>query len=360
MKTDIVIVGGGVIGLYSAALLANNNLNITLIDQGPIGKESSWAAGGMLSPLLPWNYSDRTHYLTKQASHQYALLAESLNESTGIDIEYWKCGLTSFHQQETLLAERWCAQNNTPYSTKYPTNIDGLKPSVNDNSITLPDIAQVRSSKLIKALVNHLSRYGVNLMPNTKVQKLKVERNRIIGAHTSAGFINTEHLIWSTGAWASLLKTSVDTFTPEVTPVRGQIIVFDGKSIGLQTILYEQNHYLIPRKDGLILAGSTIEHVGFDKSITESARDDLMRKSLALIPKLQSCELVHHWSGLRPYSKSELPIIGPHPEIEGLYLNCGHYRYGIAMAPRSAEIVTKNILSSSTVNVPELASYALN
>ncbi|MEM8844982.1 MAG: FAD-dependent oxidoreductase [Pseudomonadota bacterium] len=357
MNSDIVIVGGGIIGLYSAMLLAEHNLTITLIDQGPIGKESSWAAGGILSPLLPWNYDDKTLYLTEDSSSKYAFLAETLIETTGVDIEYWSCGLVSICHEKHSTLKNWCASKGLRFSSKCPSDIDMFKSLQKKLPIYLPDVAQVRSPKLISALYKHLINQNVNLLPYTKLIDLKIENKGIVGAQTSAGLIKTNRLVWATGAWAGINSPSLNNLPP-ISPVRGQIIVFDGKSINLRTILYKQGYYLIPRKDGLILSGSTLENVGFDKSTTPAGYDELMQKSISLIPELKSCKVVHHWSGLRPYSKNQHPFIEQHPRIQGLYLNCGHYRYGVAMAPRSAEIISETIINPNSADL--IKYYAMD
>jgi glycine oxidase len=344
MNSDILIIGGGIIGLYSAALLVNTGASITVIDQSDIGNESSWAAGGILSPLLPWDYAGDTHDLTDQASIRYEQLANQLKESTGIDIEFWPCGLVTVQNQRNPSAESWCQKHSVPFDDRCPSTIAAFKPSKNKSYMFLPEVAQVRCSRLVSALYKDLKLRGVAFLPHTQVHALEIENSQVIGAQTKAGLIQTHHLVWATGAWGGLLNSNSSLISPpKITPVRGQIIAYDGKKIGLNTILYDQGHYLIPRKDGLILAGSTLEHVGFDKSTTESARHQLVKNSTSLIPKLADCRITQHWSGLRPYAEIKQPLIGSHSQIKGLYLNCGHFRYGIAMAPRSAEIILQAI-----------------
>ena len=344
MNSDILIIGGGIIGLYSAALLANTGASITVIDQSDIGGESSWAAGGILSPLLPWDYAGETHDLTDQASIRYEQLADQLKESTGIDIEFWPCGLVTVQNQRNPSAESWCQKHNVPFDSVCPSAIGAFKPSNNKSYLFLPEVAQIRCSKLLPALYEDLKLRGVAFLPHTQVHALEIENNQIIGAQTKVGLIQCHHLVWATGAWSGRLESNSRLINPpKITPVRGQIIAYDAKKIGLSTILYDQGHYLIPRKDGLILAGSTLEHVGFDKSTTESARHQLEENSISLIPELANCNISQHWSGLRPYSETQRPLIGSHPQIRGLYMNCGHFRYGIAMAPRSAEIIFQAI-----------------
>ena len=346
MKSEIVIIGGGIIGLYSAALLANTNASITVIDKSDIGGESSWAAGGSLSPLLPWDYDKEVHMLIDQSSVKYAQLADNLKQSTGIDIEFWQCGLLALDSQNNPSAQSWCDQNHVPYSNGCPEDFSASTFSNNKFCLYLPEVAQIRSPKLILAMYQDLKERGVRFLTHTHIDKLEIQKGQLIGAHTNQGLIHTKHLVWAAGAWSGLLNDDKHFNPPKIRPVKGQIIAYDAKHVGLKTILFERGHYLIPRLDGLILAGSTLEHAGFDKSTTDSALHLLADKSESLIPELAQCQVTQHWAGLRPYSEIERPLIGPHPEITGLYLNCGHYRYGIAMAPRSAEIIYQAISNS--------------
>ena len=332
--------------MYSAALLANTNASITVIDQSDIGRESSWAAGGILSPLLPWDYDEETQLLVAQSNIKYAQLAHNLKQSTGIDIEFWECGLLALGSQKDQSAQSWCDQNNVPYTNTCPENLSAYKISNDKSCLYLPKVAQVRSPRLIQAMYEDLVNRGVHFLSHTHVDKLEIKKNQLIGAHTNRGLIHAKHLVWAAGAWSGLLKSNSHHFNPpKITPVRGQIIAYEAKRICLKTILFDQGHYLIPRTDGLILAGSTLEHVGFDKSTTDSALHLLIERSESLIPELSNCQVIQQWAGLRPFSEIERPFIGPHPNISGLYLNCGHYRYGIAMAPRSAELIYQAISS---------------
>lgn len=342
MQTEVIIAGGGIIGLYTAYFLADSDVKITVVDRGQFGQESSWAAGGILTPLLPWEYSSPVTDLTANASVSYAQLADKLLAETGTNIEYWQCGLEVLHSDHYPSARDWCRRHRViELSTEIPVNKTCIKElHTNLRGMHLPQVAQVRSPRLIKAMLTYLVQKGVDLLPNTELIECIVEQDQITGIQTSRGHIRTRQLVWATGAWAQQLKCSNRPITPpHVAPIRGQILAFDGKRIGLDTIVYNQGHYLIPRKDGLILAGSTLEDVGFDKSITEAALLEMQQNSLALLPELATCDIVHQWSGLRPASSDNMPTIGPHPQIEGLYFNCGHFRYGIAMAPQSAKII---------------------
>lgn len=332
MKSDLVIVGGGIIGLYSAYLLAHRGINITVIDRGKFGQESSWVAGGILSPLLPWDYQKPVLSLTENSSSQYELLSRVLLTQTNIDIEYWKCGLTIIGECSNSV-KHWCINHKIDCQES-----DDLQ----RQSFHLPEIAQVRMPKVIKALVKYLKNNNVTLLSNTTVNNIQLDNDHVVAVDTSAGKIKTYNTIWASGAWLSELnKSNQSICTPSITPIKGQVIAIQTKPGLLKNILFQSGHYLIPRKDGLIIAGSTLEKVGYDKQITNSAREALWENSTAMLPSISQYPIVHQWAGLRPGSPNNIPTIGPHPDIKGLYLNCGHFRYGVAMAPESAHIISK-------------------
>tara|TARA_R110002074_G_scaffold357799_1_gene530057 strand:- start:72 stop:1136 length:1065 start_codon:yes stop_codon:yes gene_type:complete len=349
VKSDLIIIGGGIIGLYSAYLLAQSGIKITLIDKGNFGQESSWAAGGILSPLLPWHYSDKVLSLTRSAARDYKNLSTHLAISTGLDIEYWKCGLT-IHETVNDDISQWCDQHNI---------ICQQIENIQQNHIHLPDIAQVRMPLVIKALVELLQRENVTLLNNTDVLNYQIHNRRITAVGTRDGDIHTENVLSTTGAWRPETDNArLSVNWPAIIPIKGQMIAMQAIPGLLRNILYKDGHYLIPRKDGLIIAGSTIEHVGYTKQITNSARETLWQNSLDIYPELERYPITHQWAGIRPGTADNVPTIGPHPELEGLYLNCGHFRYGVAMAPMSAHIIREWLLNDGKTLTGEQRCYA--
>lgn len=351
MKSDLVIIGGGIIGLYSAYVLAQRGINITLIDKGNFGQESSWVAGGILSPLLPWHYNQKVLSLTSNASNDYYNLSKDLAALTNVDIEYWKCGLTVLESCDDKI-KQWCEDRNLTYRETYHHS---------QNSFHLSEIAQVRMPLVIKALLQYLQQKNVTLLSNTSVNSYQVYEHRILAVNTSAGDIHADHFLSATGAWIPEIADSNQQIrVPSITPIKGQVIAIQAIPGLLKHITYKDGHYLIPRKDGLIIAGSTLEDVGYNKHITDTARDGLWKNSLSMLPRLSDYAITHQWAGLRPGSPDNIPTIGPHPEIKGLYLNCGHFRYGVAMAPKSAQIISQWILNNGNLLNEVERSYANN
>lgn len=335
MKTDLIVVGGGIIGLYSAYTLALRGLNVTLLDRSKVGAECSSAAGGILTTLLPWNYTAEINYLISSAYHEYQQLSEQLLADTGVDIQLWQCGMQSVHNPKELdLAVSWCEHHDCDYS-------------VQNGRLTLKHTAQLVPSLLIKGLHTRIQQLGVTILEDTQVNNCSHTNGRVTGLDTSQGFMDCEKLLWTTGAWAKTLSAEQGAVeAPAVRPIKGQMIVFEAEPGVLNQIVYRAGHYLIPRKNGHILAGSTLENSGYNQDVTPEARQLLLQQSTDLLPELADYPIIQHWSGLRPYSETERPIISEHSDIKGLYLNCGHHRYGICMAPKSAQLIADLILAS--------------
>jgi glycine oxidase len=156
--------------------------------------------------------------------------------------------------------------------------------------------------------------------------------------------LEADYYVVASGAWSSFVLNEIDA--PKIKPIRGQLIQYPAIQEKLPNILYKDDFYLVQRQDGVVLAGSTSEDVGFNKGITESARHSLQNKAEELMPILKKYNIQNQWSGLRPGSEGNVPMIEKHPKYNNVYLNIGHYRYGLTMAPKAAAIVTDLITSN--------------
>jgi glycine oxidase len=192
---------------------------------------------------------------------------------------------------------------------------------------------------LMAALRARLESLGVTIHEHTELLRLQSATAKVQSWQSSKGIsFESNAYVVTAGAWSHNLLGEHAQPVP-VKPMRGQMLLYRLEVGALSTILYRNDFYLIPRRDGHILAGSTVEDVGFDKSTTEDAARDLARKARDLLPPLADAPVLRHWSGLRPGSPDNIPMIGRHPDFDNLYLNTGHFRYGVTMAPASAEIL---------------------
>ncbi len=352
---DHLIVGGGIIGLLTARYLSQAGANVTLLERHQIGRESSWAGGGILSPLYPWRYAEPVNALARWSQQHYRTLADELQADTGIDPEWIQSGLLILDRDETSRATAWAATAGARLDIIDHDTLARIEPAVGEppeSGLLFPEFAQVRNPCLLKALRQDVQARGVRIIESAEVSHLLHENGRIGGVATADGSsIAAERVIIACGAWsASLLRELGQAI--DITPVRGQMLLYRGKPGLLKHVVLHRGHYAIPRRDGRLLFGSTLEDVGFDKTVTEQARHELEHAAQALIPALAEIPLERHWAGLRPASPNGIPYIGAHPQIEGLYINAGHFRNGVVMAPASAHLLVDLLLGRRPVLDP--------
>lgn len=352
---DITIIGGGVIGLLTAREFFLAGATVTVIEKNRIGQESSWAGGGILLPLYPWRQPDAITRLVMQSLTLYPVLASQLTTETRIDPEWNPCGLLMAKNPDIAAAIDWCRANDIRFE---PAGADffNLLNTQPDNPLWLPDIAQARNPRLVKSLKQDLINKGVHLIEQCELKGITLTQNRVTAIATSAGQLAVNQLIVCAGAWTGQLFRRFFPSTgnsPEIAPVKGQMLLFDAKPDTLPYMVLDEDQYLIPRLDGKILAGSTVELDAFDKTTTAEAKDRLESFAINLLPTLKHYPLINHWAGLRPGTEHGVPYIDKHPDIDNLSLNAGHFRNGLAMAPASAQLMVDLILGRPTAVAPE-------
>ncbi|WP_455201559.1 glycine oxidase ThiO [Kaarinaea lacus] len=352
-----LVIGGGIMGLLTAHYLNTAGEKVMLLEQGHLGQESSWAGGGILSPLYPWRYPDALNDLAAWSQQIYPALIEELKSLSDIDAQYWQCGFLILDEDEIEAAKQWAGQRNQNLLTVEANQMKDIAPNLSasrlpKNAIWMPDIAQARNPRLLKALITSLQNRGVELREQSAVDRLIISDQQIKAVVCGDRKFEAASVTVACGAWSSrLLKDYLPTL--HVEPVRGQMILFKATPDILNTMIMEKAHYLIPRRDGRIIAGSTLEYVGFNKNTTEEAKQQLMKKATDLIPRLSSYPVEHHWSGLRPGNPQQVPFICQHPEISGLFINTGHFRNGVVTAPASAKLCTDQILNKTPILNPK-------
>ena len=349
--SDILIVGGGIIGMLTARELSLAGMKVTIVEQGKAGHESSWAGGGIISPLYPWRYSAPVSALAQWGQAFYPELIEEMNSATGLDAELIQNGLLMLddeHEKAATWAKKWDS-NLQLIDNK---EIYELEPELSSTLLTqkkgiwMPDIRQVRNPRLVKVTKKYLLKQGVKFLEQTQVTGFIKNTNRVEGITTSAGNISADKVLLAGGAWSSNLLKNKNI---SVEPVKGQMILFKTDPNTIKRITLSKERYVIPRRDGRVLVGSTLEHTGFDKAITQEARKELGQEAFRIMPCLKNAEIEHHWAGLRPGSTNGIPYICSVPNMEGLYLNAGHYRNGVVLGPASARLAADIILKRQPI-----------
>lgn len=344
MQKKVLIVGGGIVGCITAMLLHKQGYQVTIVERNKIASqtsgESSWAGAGILFPLLPWNYLDAVNQLTMQGAQLYQEICAILLEETGIDAELTQSGMLILPPYASEKADDWCQQYQLP-SQKVSHHFEPRLTQCEGESLWLPTVYQVRPPNLMLALRAWLEKNQVQLLEHTELKPLT--RNDPLSTwQTTAGeHLSADIFIVTSGAWSfELLKETTSQLN--IKPMRGQILLYKPEK-NLDHIVYKDGFYMVPRRDGYLLAGSTLEDVGFDARTSEAVRDELKTKAEAILPDLKGLPIIKHWSGLRPGTPDNLPTIGPHLTIQNLYLNTGHFRYGLTMAPSSAQQLLQSL-----------------
>ncbi len=327
-------------GMLSARELKKSGMEVHILDKGRLGQESSWAGGGILSPLHPWRYPDAVNQLAIEGHHLYESLAQELFDVGGVDPEYQRSGLLVLDSQEQQAAKGWAEKWSMQLESLMGADaVAEVCPGVSEkyqSALWLPQIAQMRNPRLVKSARAYIEKVGVTIEENMPVERLLVENQRITGVVANGKTYHSDKVLITGGAWsAEILKDYEDV--PQIEPVKGQMILFKGEAGQLKTMLLSESRYLIPRKDGRVLCGSTIEHTGYDKSTSSETRQQLQESAIELFPMLADYPVEHHWAGLRPGSPDGVPVIRQHTSIEGLYINAGHYRNGVILCAASAK-----------------------
>lgn len=326
-NASVIILGAGVSGLSVALALLKHGYDVTVLERSAVGTESSWAGGGILSPLLPWDYDESVTSLAMRSMASYADWVTDIETRSGRNAEYWRCGMSVQSTSQADAALAWCQAHGLPAQLKHDNTGD---------SLWLPDVAQVRNPRLVAALREAITKLGGMIHTHCETEMTAHQSGRISAVHTSQGTFTADQIVLATGAWSGKGLPGLDG-VPNVRPIRGQMLLFKLEPGMLDTILFRNGLYLIPRRDGHVLAGSSLEDAGFDKSTDDATLQRLHAEAGELLPVLGTMQPIQHWAGLRPGSPDNIPIIDRHPDFDNVFVNTGHYRYGVTLAPASAE-----------------------
>lgn len=356
--TKAVVIGGGLIGMLSAYELVKAGWQVELIEKGRLARESSWAGGGILSPLYPWRYADPITELARWSQEHYPELVQALYKESGVDPEWTRSGLLMLDTVDREKALEWADHFNYTLEELSGDALRQCEPALNPkakHAFWMASVAQVRNPRLIRSLKQSLLGRGVAIHENREVKRLLLRDGRVSGVVAEGDERRADVVIIAAGSWSGHLLTALGLQTEkrvEIRPVRGQMLLFKSPPGLVKRIILSERHYVIPRRDGRILVGSTMEEAGFDKNTTDEAREELLEAAYLLVPALADVPLERQWAGLRPGSPKGVPYIGEHPEIKGLFVNSGHFRNGVVMGPASARLVVDLIEKKSPILDP--------
>lgn len=349
---DVAIIGGGVIGLAIARALGLRGVrDVLIVERSSLGAEASSAAAGMLAPQAEADSADDFFQLCCQSRDLYPAFAQSLNEETGIDIELETSGtlyLAFTEEDERELEKRYEWQTRAGLEVE---KLSGdmaklLEPSISNGvraALRFPLDTQVENRRLISALATANEALGVNVLTGVSVDSLNIKQHRVTGIETSRGFVACEKVVIACGAWTSQVINEALP-NPRIEPVRGQMVSFEATPQIARHVIYSPRGYVVPRRQGRLLAGSTTEHAGFDKRVTAAGVQSIVNSALEITPAIAALPLTSTWAGLRPRAADGLPVLGPCAEIAGVFYATGHYRNGILLTPVTAELLARAIV----------------
>lgn len=336
--------------MLTARYLSQAGQQVTLVDKSDTGQESTWAGGGIVSPLYPWRYKDSITALAQFGQEHYPAICEELLEHTGIDPEYRNSGLLMISPEEEQLALQWAEQFNYDLETVSPEQISEIEPAMRSTDkpgLWMKAIGQVRNPRIAKSLRADIEQRGVKIVTNTEITGFETHNNKVTAIKTKDSTLEADQYAVCTGAWTSDLLKPLG-LELDIEPVQGQMIVFKAEPNDIHRIVLKEDRYVIPRKDGRVVFGSTLEHVGFEKHTTEKAKKELHDLAMERFPVLKDKPVEHHWAGLRPGTPDGVPVISVHPELDNLFINAGHFRNGVVLAPGSCKLMSELILNQQT------------
>ena len=356
-RADVAVIGGGVIGLSVARELGRRGLSVALVERNRCGGEASFAAAGMLAPQIEADARDAFFELACCSRNLYPAFAAELLDETGVSVELDCAGTLylAFTEEDECEAEhrrQW--QQAAGFEVEPLTGKEAreLEPSVSPRSLSALRFGrdwQVDNRQLISALVASALKYNVSIHEHTEVLGLRVEHHSGGGVETSRGNLQAANFVIASGAWSSLIRANGDFLTeatdnsllaPSIQPVRGQMLCFKSEEVFARHVLCSPRGYIVPRRDRRLLAGSTVERAGFDRSLTAEGKRFVMRNAEEIAPSVARLPLVDEWAGLRPRGESAWPVVGRANNVDNLLYATGHFRNGILLAPITARIIT--------------------
>ncbi len=351
---DILIIGGGVIGLTCAWYLAREGARVKVLDQSQPGSESSWAGAGILSaaPQIE-RASEPMDQLLAHSAKAFPRLSSELYENTGIDNGYRECGgveilPTDEVNQNEHRAQTW-RELGIDFEPITAATHQDIEPHLCTNigaSYFFPTVAQVRNPRHLKALVADCSRLNVEILGGCTAMNWTRTGSLISSAQTSQGDICAGRYLIASGAWSAGLLRPLGVEV-KIEPVRGQIALLRCAAPLLRRVIQCGKRYLVPRPDGRVLIGSTEESVGFLKRTTSEGIQGLLRFGSELAPCLGQAEIEKCWAGLRPGSPDGAPYLGEVPGCDNLFLAAGHFRAGIQLSPATGILIKELILDQA-------------
>lgn len=364
---DTLIIGGGVAGLTTAFYLLDAGKKVCLIERDNVGQGASWAGGGILSPLRPWLYSAWHESLTHLSLHCLDKMTQRL-KSAQFTFERNAVGLLYVNEEPVPALNEWLTNTRLPatFLTGNALNrqLDRLQVKHDwsknvTSALWMPEVSNIRNPEFLQVLKQYLMQNPAFTLYEqarasvitAKQSTLCQQQEKVLGVEIhwqdqQALFLRSDEVVITAGAWSGALLSQEKSMT--IKPIRGQMLLYRPQQ-QIAAMIMEQDVYLIPRADDLLLVGSTVEDVGFDVTTTSQARAKLHDVASRIVPGLAQQQPLQQWAGLRPMVEATpgLPLLGQVQSTNGLWVNTGHFRNGIVHSAGAAKLLVDEMISGS-------------
>ena len=362
----VIIVGGGVIGLSIGWQLAKAGCGVSIYERDCAGRSASWSAAGMLAPLAEVHFEEKALLQLGSLSLQmYPEWVEALESDSRSSVGYRTEGtlIVGIDRDDARELEHvYESQQFLNLPCKWLTGGEAremeplLSPKVTA-AISSPSDHQVDNRLVVEALIAAYQRADGNLYENTPVEKVEIRDEKAYGVWVNGALERGDVIVLAAGCWSSEIEGLPDVVKPPLRPVKGQILALQMEAgVNLEKVIrttrakYPTDVYLVPKNDGRLVIGATCEEMGFDTRLTAGGLFELLRGAWEAIPGVYDLPVIETWTGLRPGSRDNAPILGE-TAIENLVMATGHYRNGILLAPVTAREITSLVLTGQTSEV---------
>jgi glycine oxidase len=350
---DVIVVGGGVMGCGIALRLRQAGARVTVLERAIPGAEASSAAGGILAPQEESEGPGPFLDLCLASRALYPEFAAELRALTGIDVHYLPSGVMHLAFDDAGLQRleataAWQRARGLRVELLSGAEVRALEPQLTSDvrgATRFVEDHQVDNRLLTRALTMAAAKVGATFRTGY-VRGVVEERGRVVGVDLEGEVLRAQAVVIAAGSWSGLVQGSA--LDPRVVrPARGQMVQFQARLPPFTHVVFSDQGYLIPRQDGRVLAGSTLEFAGFEKSVTAEGLHRILTLALRMCPALARVPVQETWAGLRPYTDDHLPILGAGP-LPGLFLATGHFRNGILLTPITAKLLAEEVLGERT------------
>jgi glycine oxidase len=359
---DFLVIGGGIVGVSLARELARASRSVTVLERGRVGGAASTAAAGLLVPSLSSQQLGALAGLCRQSAALYEAWVEELYADGAGDIGFRRTGVLDVwtdalqvEQQRAVLGQQGGPGRRVEFLSA--EELRRREPALTGavaGAACYPDDAQVNPVRMMRGLARVAERAGVTFREFEEVHCLVREGDRIGRVQTAAATYQPGVVVLCTGAWTGTLSSHLGLSLP-TRPVRGQMLLADCRVPPLTTPVGAGDALFVPRPDGRLMLGVTVEDAGFADRVTLDGVRAILNRTCALAPAVGGLPLARAWAGLRPVTPDGWPYLGPVPPLRNLWVNAGHGSKGILLAPLCARLLARSLHSGHVVD--ELAPF---